>query len=113
MTPDKIEESLSFIKELDSEAENAQRYYMEHDNITLYHGVGKLREQYQTIVTTLTQALEIAKGDKVLVPREPTEDMYKAAHILQDDCAIKNYGGSPTPEDYWNTMIKAYEEGKR
>jgi hypothetical protein len=36
------------------------------------------REHKETIRNAITQALEIAKGDKVLVPREPTQEMIDA-----------------------------------
>jgi hypothetical protein len=50
-------------------------------------------------------ALESAGYD--VVPREPTREMLKAAYVLQDDTALHNYGGSPTADDYWQTMLAA------
>ena len=42
-----------------------------------------------------------------LVPIEPTDEMLKSAYELQNECAIFNYGGSPTFEQYYSVMIKA------
>lgn len=40
--------------------------------------------------------------------REPSEEMLKAGHHEQDQCAIHNYGGSPTVEDVWAVMLAAH-----
>ena len=59
-----IEGAVSFIKYKDEQDYiTAEEYY----HIFKYHG--------KTIRYALTQALEIAKGDKVVVPREPTQEM--------------------------------------
>lgn len=42
-----------------------------------------------------------------LVPEEPTEEMYRAVYKVQDDCAIHNYGASPTFDDYWSAALSA------
>lgn len=39
--------------------------------------------------------------------REPSEAMLRAGHHEQDQCAIHNYGGSPTVEDVWRVMHAA------
>lgn len=43
----------------------------------------------------------------VLVPREPTPEMLKAASAEEDRCAVHNYGGHPSSEDLWAAMISA------
>ena len=37
----------------------------------------------------------------VMVPREPTSEMLKAAGDYADECAIQNYGGAPDAEGVW------------
>lgn len=38
---------------------------------------------------------------------EPSEAMLRAGYHEQDQCAIHNYGGSPTVEDVWAVMLAA------
>ena len=43
----------------------------------------------------------------VMVPREPTSEMLKAAGDYADECAIQNYGGAPDAEGVWDAMLAA------
>jgi hypothetical protein len=61
--------------------------------------------------TAALAALEAA--GLAVVPVEPTEAMYRAAYKVQDDCAIHNYGGSPTADDYWTAMIAAAQGAQK
>lgn len=46
-------------------------------------------------------------GEWVMVPREPTSEMLKAAGDYADECAIQNYGGAPDAEGVWDAMLAA------
>ena len=46
-------------------------------------------------------------GEWVMVPREPTREMLKAAGDYADECARLNYGGAPDAEGTWSAMIDA------
>lgn len=46
-------------------------------------------------------------GEWVMVPREPTREMLKAAGDYADECARENYGGAPDAEGVWDAMITA------
>lgn len=46
-------------------------------------------------------------GEWVMVPREPTREMLKAAGDYADECARLNYGGAPDAEGVWDAMITA------
>jgi hypothetical protein len=59
------------------------------------------------VIYALTQALEIAKGDKCVVPREPTEAMIHAGR----DCKF-NGVKSTNPKDVFKAMI-AVAEGEK
>lgn len=45
-----------------------------------------------------------------LVPVEPTPEMLAAAHALEDQCAVENYGGSPAAADTYAVMLAAAPE---
>ena len=46
-------------------------------------------------------------GEWVMVPREPTREMLKAAGDYADECARQNYGGAPDAEGVWDAMLAA------
>jgi len=48
----------------------------------------------------------------VVVPKEPTEEMLKAAGKYEDQCAIQNYGGCADAEGIWSAMIQAAPSGR-
>ena len=94
MTPDEIQMILG---DLDK-AEDGNDYLNIIENYEM-----RLRE-------VLTQALEIANGNMVLVPRESTVQMYDAGERV----CISAFGSGYTacPDAIYKAMIKAYEEGK-
>ena len=66
----------------------------------------------QTVLALLSAARDEGRaeglgGEWVMVPREPTREMLKAAGDYADECARLNYGGAPDAEGVWDAMITA------
>lgn len=92
MTPDEIQMILG---DLDK-AEDGNDYLNIIENYEM-----RLRE-------VLTQALEIANGNMVLVPRELLDNWISYSY-LNDECAHEEY---PDIREKTREIIEAYEEGK-
>ena len=95
MTPDEIQMILGDF----DKAEDGNDYLNIIENYEM-----RLRE-------VLTQALEIAKGDMVLVPRESTNEM-AVAYIEKVYELITCTSARQAHNQAYKAMIKAYEEGK-
>jgi hypothetical protein len=64
-------------------------------------------EALDAVEAMFTQPHPLAVDGWKLVPIEPTREMLVAVSALDERCAIDNYGGTPTAEAIYDTMLAA------
>jgi hypothetical protein len=104
MTPEQIQSAIDRLEQLVSQLRMMTNHY--EGELLLAHGEPQyIQDCNDAIKTILTQALEIAKGDKVVVSREPTNEIICAAFEVCDGYNAKYY------QRLYKAMI-AVAEGK-
>lgn len=104
-----IEELEAAIVQVDHwkfQCSQSAQYHLENDDACSYGACVSTNATYDTIRDTLTQALAIAKGDVVVVPKEPTIKMTNKV-TKYFTCNSKNLA-----IDCYKAMINAAQEGK-